>query len=114
MAVLSDCCLAPVVFESADEGTNFYRCTSCGKPCDTVPQETPTYEDAIKGMSQIVQDGFNQAMKATVTGWLKAVEATPEEFAQDVKKYMKKRGFMNTIDASTIKLLAQYARERIE
>ena len=38
---LSRCCLAPVVIEGRT--THFYRCTSCGEPCDAgLPQRLPT------------------------------------------------------------------------
>jgi len=39
MEPLSSCCKAPVKVDGdKDEGTNFYRCSACSKPCDILPQ----------------------------------------------------------------------------
>ena len=31
---ISDCCDEDIKLESAEEGTSFYSCTKCKKPCD--------------------------------------------------------------------------------
>lgn len=31
---VSSCCSATLQVGSADEGTNYYTCSACGKPCD--------------------------------------------------------------------------------
>lgn len=40
---VSKCCQARLVTHEGDEGTNSFHCHSCGKPCDMMIPEAPSY-----------------------------------------------------------------------
>lgn len=46
--ILSRCCKSSLIISYGQEGTSFYLCKSCLKPCETISCESNTFDQEIE------------------------------------------------------------------
>lgn len=49
----SDCCQGQLILENGKEGTSYYVCRSCGRPCGVWSKERNTMNDIDKELNKI-------------------------------------------------------------
>lgn len=65
----SNCCNAPVIIRSGDEGTSYYECSQCGKPCDigSIPVERVSNQTHQTGnLEQEIEKILKEYIKETL------------------------------------------------
>ncbi len=45
---ISKCCGAVVIVVNGVEGTSYYKCDNCGKPCDAIQETKPMHNKSRK------------------------------------------------------------------
>lgn len=55
---ISNCCKTPLITHQSDEGTGYYSCMKCGKPCDIHPEpiKQEGWDDWEKEFDKVLQE----------------------------------------------------------
>lgn len=77
----SNCCGKKIEIVSGEEGTNFYVCLACHKPCDAQGESAPTQK---QGVPELIRDQIDSVFSAGLE--FMAKHNLGNEWAQTKKK----------------------------
>lgn len=95
MKKVSNCCKALILTAGGNEGTYYWKCSSCLRPCDVYSPKTGKsfFDLSLKKKKSIVSEAAkesNRAQKATVNQVLKPTNLVVEKLMDTPKENMKK------------------------